>query len=203
MDSFCFTRKARRNESRGHRIMERRLASGALSSRALTCYGSRILAFHQAPRFVIHTFVGQHIEYLFWNKTIWLFVPDTWTNFRRLSTRTRQDAQTVGTQRDKWCPTKPLCQNILLSHCLLELNILRSQECTMDKILPSRQRTFSGGGMRLGNMELFNGLRGNGLAACFEEKFLNMGIGSLTKQMPPLVPKSVQLVQEDARFFRP
>lgn len=71
------------------------------------------------------------------------------------------------------------------------------RECVMDKIMnqPVKGRS-RGGGMRLGNMELLNGLRGNGLAACYEEKFGEHGDRTST------LPKSVELVTEDARFFK-
>ncbi|GFY06382.1 RNA_pol_Rpb2_6 domain-containing protein [Trichonephila clavipes] len=77
-------------------------------------------------------------------------------------------------------------------------------ECTMDKILHQAVKGRSrGGGMRLGNMELFNGLRGNGLAACFEEKFFEHGDRIPNETNPTIsLPKSVELVKEDARFFK-
>ncbi|GFQ84540.1 RNA_pol_Rpb2_6 domain-containing protein [Trichonephila clavata] len=77
-------------------------------------------------------------------------------------------------------------------------------ECTMDKILHQAVKGRSrGGGMRLGNMELFNGLRGNGLAACFEEKFFEHGDRIPNEHNPTIsLPKSVELVKEDARFFK-
>ncbi|GBN19707.1 hypothetical protein AVEN_261790-1 [Araneus ventricosus] len=78
------------------------------------------------------------------------------------------------------------------------------RECTMDKILQQAVKGRSrGGGMRLGNMELLNGLRGNGLAACFEEKFCEHGDRVALSSDPTIaIPKSVELVQEDARFFK-
>lgn len=76
------------------------------------------------------------------------------------------------------------------------------RECTMDKILSQAVKGRSrGGGMRLGNMELMNGLRGNGLASCFEEKFFEHGDRTMMHKSVSL-PKSVELVQEDARFFK-
>ncbi|GFR19090.1 RNA_pol_Rpb2_6 domain-containing protein [Trichonephila clavata] len=77
-------------------------------------------------------------------------------------------------------------------------------ECTMDKILHQAVKGRSrGGGMRLGNMELFNGLRGNGLAACFEEKCFEHGDRIPSETNPTIsLPKSVELVKEDAGFFK-
>ena len=77
-------------------------------------------------------------------------------------------------------------------------HIYAPRECTMDKITSQAMKGRSrGGGMRLGNMEVFNGMAGNGLAACFEEKCFEHGDrGGST------LPKSVELVQEDARFFK-
>lgn len=72
------------------------------------------------------------------------------------------------------------------------------QKCIYDKVLGQAVKGRSrGGGMRLGNMELFNALRGNGLACCFEEKFFEDG-----DRTTESIPKSVNLVQEDARFFK-
>lgn len=74
------------------------------------------------------------------------------------------------------------------------------KNCILDKVLgqPVKGRS-RGGGMRLGNMELFNALRGNGLASCFEEKFFENG-DRIFDQIA--IPKSVNLVQEDAKFFK-
>jgi hypothetical protein len=77
------------------------------------------------------------------------------------------------------------------------------QKCILDKVLGQAVKGRSrGGGMRLGNMELFNALRGNGLACCFEEKFFEDGDRRPTTVPSVAIPKSVNLVQEDARFFK-
>lgn len=69
--------------------------------------------------------------------------------------------------------------------------------CVRDKINGQAVKGRSrGGGMRLGNMELLNGMRGNGIASCFEQKFFEHG------DRPEAVPKSAYLVKEDARFFK-
>lgn len=69
-------------------------------------------------------------------------------------------------------------------------------KCTLDKVLHQAVRGRSrGGGMKLGYMEFFNGLRGNGIASCFEEKFFEHGDRLV-------IPKSVELVKEDAKFFK-
>lgn len=76
------------------------------------------------------------------------------------------------------------------------------KKCTMDKVMgqPVKGRS-RGGGMRLGNMELFNVMRGNGLAACFEQKFFEDG-DRVLEGSTLAIPKSVNLVQEDARFYK-
>jgi hypothetical protein len=78
------------------------------------------------------------------------------------------------------------------------------ENCKLDKVLGQAVKGRSrGGGMRLGNMELFNALRGNGLASCFERKFFEDGDRVPDDKIPTLaIPKSVNLVQEDARFYK-
>lgn len=58
------------------------------------------------------------------------------------------------------------------------------------------------GGMRLGNMELFNGLRGNGIASCFEEKFFEDSDRIQHNETTVALPKSVNIIQEDARLYK-
>lgn len=73
------------------------------------------------------------------------------------------------------------------------------QDCVRDKILNQAVKGRSrGGGMRLGNMEIYNGLRANGIASCCEEKMFEHGDATL----PEYIPKSVRLVIEDAKFFK-
>ncbi|GFQ68215.1 RNA_pol_Rpb2_6 domain-containing protein [Trichonephila clavata] len=74
-------------------------------------------------------------------------------------------------------------------------------EYVRDKIndQPVKGRSRAGG-MRLGNMELLNGLRGNGIASCFEEKFFEHGDRTMVGNV--MIPKSTFLVKEDARFFK-
>ncbi|KAF8796709.1 DNA-directed RNA polymerase subunit B' like protein [Argiope bruennichi] len=74
-------------------------------------------------------------------------------------------------------------------------------DCVKDKITeqPVKGRSRAGG-MRLGNMELLNGLRGNGIASCFEEKFFEHGDGIMLNNT--MIPKSTLLVKEDVRFFK-
>lgn len=73
--------------------------------------------------------------------------------------------------------------------------------CVKDKITdqPVKGRSRAGG-MRLGNMELLNGLRGNGIASCFEEKFFEHGDRSVHENV--MIPKSTLLVKEDVAFFK-
>lgn len=74
--------------------------------------------------------------------------------------------------------------------------------CKDDKLSgqPVKGRSREGG-MRLGNMELTNGMRGNGIAACFETKFFEHS-DRMPVEPTIAIPKSVGLVQEDARFFK-
>lgn len=73
------------------------------------------------------------------------------------------------------------------------------EECVQDKLLGQSVKGRSrGGGMRLGNMELMNGLRGNGIASCYDTKFNEHG----DRIEGSTIPKSVGLVQQDARFFK-
>ncbi|GBN65604.1 hypothetical protein AVEN_112037-1 [Araneus ventricosus] len=74
-------------------------------------------------------------------------------------------------------------------------------ECVRDKIndQPVKGRSRFGG-MRIGNMEMFNGLEGNGIASCFEEKFFEHGDRTLVNGV--MIPKSALLVKEDMRFFK-
>jgi hypothetical protein len=78
------------------------------------------------------------------------------------------------------------------------------RECVLDKLLGQAVKGRSrGGGMRIGNMEILNGLRGNGLASCFEEKFFEHGDRIPTKEDVTIaLPKAVDLVRQDARFFK-
>lgn len=77
-------------------------------------------------------------------------------------------------------------------------------KCTMDitahQAVKGRSR---GGGMRVGNMELNNGIRGNGLGCCFTQKFNEHG-DQVTEEKDPTValPKAVELVQEDGKIFK-
>lgn len=76
------------------------------------------------------------------------------------------------------------------------------RQCTMDKIYnqPVKGRSRCGG-MRLGNMELLNGLRAHGLAACFETKFFEHG-DRVPSAGTASLPKSVELVQQDSCYFK-
>ncbi|GBO01914.1 hypothetical protein AVEN_200978-1 [Araneus ventricosus] len=56
------------------------------------------------------------------------------------------------------------------------------------------------GGMRIGNMEFFNGLMGNGIASCSWEKFFEHGDLIITNGV--MMSKSATLVKEDMRFFK-
>lgn len=81
-------------------------------------------------------------------------------------------------------------------------HLYANEDCTLDILtgLPVRGRSRKGG-MRCGNMEVNNGLRGNGLASCAEEKLFEHGDRKMMKQSVVL-PKTLELVQEDARFFK-
>lgn len=59
------------------------------------------------------------------------------------------------------------------------------------------------GGMRIGYMELFNGICGNGLCCVFTVKFNEHG-DQVTEEENPTValPKAVELVREDGRIFK-
>lgn len=76
-----------------------------------------------------------------------------------------------------------------------------AKECVKDKIIgqPVRGRSRHGG-MRIGNMEHYNCLIGNGLAACFEEKSLEHSDRIIENEIP--IPKSVILCKDDAKFFK-
>lgn len=77
------------------------------------------------------------------------------------------------------------------------------RDCVQDKLLGQSVKGRSrGGGMRLGNMELMNGMRGNGIAACFDTKFFEHGDRMPFTESRVSIPKSVSLVQEDARFYK-
>lgn len=76
-----------------------------------------------------------------------------------------------------------------------------AKECVRDKIIgqPVRGRSRLGG-MRIGNMEHFNCLLGNGLAACFEEKSIEHSDRIMENGIP--LPKAVTLCSDDAMFFK-
>ncbi|KAG8173846.1 hypothetical protein JTE90_016335 [Oedothorax gibbosus] len=77
-------------------------------------------------------------------------------------------------------------------------HIYYPKECVIDKITGQASKGRSrGGGMRLGNMELFNGMQGNGMRSVQEEKCYEHGDRTIS-----VVPKSSGLVQEDARIFK-
>lgn len=81
-------------------------------------------------------------------------------------------------------------------------HLYANENCTLDIVtgLPVRGRSRNGG-MRCGTMEMNNTLRGNGLASCAEEKFFEHGDRKLMKRTA-VVPKTLELIQEDARFFK-
>lgn len=74
-------------------------------------------------------------------------------------------------------------------------------KCKRDKAhgQPVRGRSREGG-MRVGNMEVFNGLRGNGIAATCEEVFFENSDRFIHNGIP--VPQSMVLCNEDANFFK-
>lgn len=76
-------------------------------------------------------------------------------------------------------------------------HIYAPRHCVLDKILNQAVKGRSrNGGMRIGTMEAQNGMRANGIGSCFEEKFFEHGDAIAA------IPKSVQLVVEDAKFFK-
>lgn len=80
-------------------------------------------------------------------------------------------------------------------------HIYVATNCNKDKIIgqPVRGRSRQGG-MRTGNMELFNGFRGNGIASSFEEVMLENSDRIIHQGIP--IPQSVSLCCEDAKFFK-
>ena len=74
-------------------------------------------------------------------------------------------------------------------------------KCNRDKIsgIPIRGRSRQGG-MRTGNMELINGYRGNGIAACFEVTMLENSNRIIFNKIP--ISQSIILCNEDAHFFK-
>ncbi|GIY03997.1 DNA-directed RNA polymerase [Caerostris darwini] len=118
-----------------------------------------------------------------------------------------KDAKTVRNSRGALVPNGKVFYASTYYFCIAywsNEHLYARKECVQDKILAQPVKGRSrGGGMRLGNMEVFNGMRGNGLAACFEEKFFEHGDRRpLEDGATVALPKAVQLVKEDARFFK-
>ncbi|KAG8174525.1 hypothetical protein JTE90_010593 [Oedothorax gibbosus] len=87
----------------------------------------------------------------------------------------------------------------LLTYLAVE-HIYFPRECTVDLVTDQAMKGRSRcGGMRLGNMELYNGLEGNGLGSCFQEIFFEHSDFAKTNR---IVPKSMELVQQDACFYK-
>lgn len=76
--------------------------------------------------------------------------------------------------------------------------------CTLDiRSVQAVKGRSRGGGMRKGNMELFNGDRGIGLGSCFAQKN-NEHSDQVTEENDPTIvlPKAVELVREDGKIFK-
>lgn len=75
--------------------------------------------------------------------------------------------------------------------------------CTMDKISnqPVKGRSRCGG-MRLGNMEIKNGMQGNGVMACNSAKTFKDGVEVTPDEESVTLPKSTELVIQDCMTYK-
>lgn len=115
-----------------------------------------------------------------------------------------RDAQTVRNNDGKLLPGASAMYGKVYYFPIAYLSsehIYAPTKCNIDKILGQAVKGRSrGGGMRLGNMEILNGMRGNGLASCFEEKVLEHGDRIFLNDI--VIPKSVHLCSEDAKAYK-